>query len=101
MAETLRETKEEKERRLREELHLGWLEHPRTQELLRILEDWLEQERDKWEDGLLTAESKDGTLQLNAEAIGACQRVRKILGLCRDFEAFEQETEDEGEQQRT
>ena len=93
------ETKEERAQQLQEEEHLHWLEHPRTKALRAVLQRWREEEHEKWEDGDFTHPSQDGTLQLNAEAIGRCRAARKIEQMCQDFETFQQEIEDD-EQKR-
>ena len=91
-------TKEERELQLRKEEFLGWMEHPVTQAFRKMLERLREEERDKWEDGLLTAESKDGTLQLNAEAIGRCRTLATLLGW--DGDDYQQELEEDGKSER-
>lgn len=66
-----------------------------TRRVLKVLELWREEERDKWEDGALTAESNDGTMQLNAEAIGRCRLIKKILDL--DHEELQKELEEDAQ----
>jgi hypothetical protein len=66
-----------------------WIHSPVTQGVFTWLEKLIQEDHRKWEDGLLTAESYEGTLQLNSEAIGRCKVLRTILEL--DFEQLQGE----------
>lgn len=54
---------------------------------------WREELRDRFEEGEFTSESKEGTLQATARAVGVGQTCKKILEL--DANSIEKELSDE------
>lgn len=79
---------------LTEEMFADWLQHPVT-ELLRqrLLPKVRESLRDAWEAGNITAESVEGTAQLNATAIGRAGALRWLEQMT--FEQMREELNDE------
>ena len=65
---------------LTEEVWADWLQHPVTEALRKeILLPRLQELHRKWEAGDFTAESMEGTMQLNASAVGAAGVLRFLL----------------------
>lgn len=70
----------------------SWLQHPCTRSLLHTLDADSMDITEAWSNGNYTAESKDGTMQLNAEALGHFKAVSSILDFVEginDEEMFE------------
>lgn len=75
------------------EVFADWLEHPVTQALRQqIIPAKRKEFFERWENGDYTAESKDGTLQQNAKALGESSTLRWLQQL--DHETFIGELKD-------
>ena len=70
----------------------GWLLHPVTVKLMRLLDFWKRQRQEQWSSGQFTDLSQFGTAILNAKAIGAVEMLDKIRDL--DNVSFTDEVED-------
>jgi hypothetical protein len=57
----------------------GWLMHPVTEKHIKRLIEAKEDIKENWANGAYTAESMEGTAQLNAEAVGAIRQIDQIL----------------------
>lgn len=78
---------------LTNEVFNDWLEHPVTQALRKQILPAKRQELHlRWENGDYTAESKDGTMQLNAKALAESATLRWMQEM--DFETFIGEIKD-------
>lgn len=76
-----------------EEVFNDWLQHPVTEALRReILPAKVGQLHQAWENGQLTAESFEGTMQQNAKAIGETKTLRWFAEI--DWEVYEMELTD-------
>jgi hypothetical protein len=69
-----------------------WLLHPVTQDFKKLLKYKREDIKERWANGNFTAESADGTKQLNAEALGWVWMLEQVLAL--DYEGLVQELSD-------
>ena len=66
-----------------------WAHHPVTQEFLNSLKETRQERQDLWGRGGYTADSRDGTLQLNAEAIGAVGVITSLVDLIEELKALD------------
>jgi len=77
---------------MNEETFLGWVDHPVTQELRKILRNRVNDLKEQWAAGAFTDQSQFATAILNAKAIGNCELAEFVIGL--DFEQFQEESKD-------
>ena len=74
-----------------EEEFKGWLSHPVTQEIKRLLNEKREELRQAWEGGSFTDYEKDGTILVNVGNMGTCKGYAFIVEL--DYEQYLSEVE--------
>lgn len=73
-------------REVSEEEWASWKFDPVTVALFAYLRGRVEEMKQAWVEGRFTHQSAEGTAQLNAKAMGACDTISQILDL--DFEAL-------------
>ena len=74
-----------------EEEFKGWLQHPVTLEIKRLLNEKREDLRQAWEGGSFTDYEKDGTILVNVGNMGTCKGYAFIVEL--DYEQYLSEVE--------
>ena len=77
----------------------NWLKHPCTQYILRTLEADYMSHHISWEECSLTAESAEGTSQLNAKALGAINALTLIAEAIDDLSEIKAELTQEEEEE--
>ena len=75
-----------KERLPVEQEYLDWRDHPVTKAFLRMLEEYREDLKDQWEQGLMQAADPLETAIANASAIAKTRFIKEILEL--DYDEF-------------
>jgi hypothetical protein len=60
-------------------LQSEWLELEPTKELIKVLNEKIEEMKESWSDGVYTTETVDGTAQANAKAIGVIQGYQNVI----------------------
>lgn len=63
------------------EEYLEWLRHPVTQAYRQFLRTRLQESKDMWAEGCFTRESVEGTVQLNANALGRAEILARLIDL--------------------
>lgn len=56
-----------------------WLQHDITKDLIKEIKDVITTLKDEWSSGAFTAESAEGTVQRNAQALGQVQALENTL----------------------
>lgn len=71
---------------MEKEEFLAWLQDPRTQEVMKLLERWEQGLKDQWARGGFAGEDIEAYSLMNAEALGQVQVLRRIRDL--EFEQY-------------
>lgn len=58
-----------------------WLAHPVTVALNRFLRNQRQELMERWSSGHFTAETSEGTAQLNAKALGEMEAIQQFIDL--------------------
>jgi uncharacterized protein YukE len=64
---------------------LEWREHPVTKYLVKDLEEQVQDLQDAWGRGAFTREHTSGTVQINAQSIGAVKALQETVLDIRDI----------------
>lgn len=66
---------------LRKDEFDDWMQHPVTEMFRKHLKTMMDGITEDWANGIFTAESSEGTAQLNAAALGQVRLIHDILNL--------------------